>query len=116
MYSIFIYVFQFDSFDRLLIEAVVKHYHSLSRARYVMIHYLVVVLAFATVFVFYHRFFDTGTSAFATTLTALGAILVIEIIVFRYVYASERWFLNFVDWIFPLFLATSTVYAVGFLW
>ncbi len=103
-------------FAWLLIEIFVNVCHSLSRVRYVALHYLVIVGSFAVLFGLHERFFDTGASPFETTIVAIGFVLVLEFVVFRYVYAGERWFLNFVDWIFPMFLAASTVYAVTYLW
>jgi hypothetical protein len=99
----------------LIIETFVNTCHGFSRSRYIINHYLVVLLAFGGVFALYFRFFDFGASVFATTLVAISCVLALEIGVFRYLYVGECWFLNFVDWIFPMFLATSTVYAVGLL-
>jgi hypothetical protein len=97
----------------LLIETFVNTCHGLSRSRYIINHYLVVVLSFGGVFALYLRFFGEGAPVFSTTLVAIGISLMIEFVVFRFFYVGECWFLNFVDWIFPVFLATSTIYAVG---
>lgn len=100
----------------VLIEAFVNIFHRLSRAIYVAWHYAAVVAAFGIVFASYQRFFDAGASAFAVAATGTGFVLVFELVVFRYLYSGERWFLNWSDWIMPMFLAASTIYAVMALW
>lgn len=98
----------------VLIEVFVNLAHDLSRATYIIWHYLVVVAAFAGVFALYRQWFAAGASPFDVASTAMGFVLAFELVVFRYLYSGERWFLNWTDWIFPLFLATTTVYAVMF--
>lgn len=100
----------------IAIEIFVNRAHGFRRWTFIVWHYLVVVAAFAVVFYFYNRFFGGDASPFVVTATAMGCVLLFEFIVFRFLYSGERWFLNWVDWIFPLFLATSTVYAVVSLW
>ena len=48
-------------------------------------------------------------------MIAMGFVLLIEIVVFNFLYSGERWFLNYVDWLLPMFLAMTTIYFVGFL-
>lgn len=98
----------------VLVEVFVNNAHRLSRTYFVFFHYVSVVSAFAMVFFVYFYFFAYGTIFFVTT-TAIGALLLLEWIVFGYLYSGEQWFLNYVDWIFPLFLATSTIYLMGIL-
>ena len=100
----------------IAIEVFVNLAHGLSRASYLLWHYVVVIAAFAVLFLVYTRFFDSGASPFAVTATAMGCVLLFEFIVFRFLYSGERWFLNWTDWIFPIFLASSTIYAVVSLW
>lgn len=99
-----------------LIEVFVNLAHRLSRASFILWHYVVVVATFAMVFVVYQRLFDTGLSPFVVTAVGMSFVLLFEWIVFRFLYSGERWFLTWVDWILPIFLATSTIYAVIFLW
>ncbi|MBI4257136.1 hypothetical protein HY626_03730 [Candidatus Uhrbacteria bacterium] len=100
----------------ILIETFVNLAHGLSRRSYVFWHYIVVIMAFAGLFRFYTRFFDSGVSPFTVTVVAMGFVFGFEFVVFRFLYSGERWFLNWVDWIFPVFLASSTIYAVVFFW
>lgn len=100
----------------ILIETFVNLAHHLSRWSYILWHYVVVIVAFAGLFGLYTRFFDTGVSAFAVTTVGMSFVLLFEFIVFRFLYSGERWFLNWVDWILPIFFATSTIYAVMSLW
>jgi TRAP-type uncharacterized transport system fused permease subunit len=97
-----------------LIEIFVNTCHHLSRARYVFFHYVVVLGAFAAVFSVYFRFF-TIFNLFWTTIVAMAFMLFFELTVFRYLYSGERWFLNWVDWIVPIFLSVTSVYWVGVL-
>jgi TRAP-type uncharacterized transport system fused permease subunit len=99
-----------------LIEMFVNFAHRLSRASFIICHYLVVIAVFAGVFALYSIWFDIGASAFAVTAVGMGFVLLFEFVVFRFLYSGERWFLNWVDWMFPIFLATSTIYAVVSLW
>lgn len=99
-----------------LIEMFVNLAHRLSRASFVLCHYLVVIAVFAGVFTLYSKVFDIGASAFVVTTVGMSFVLLFEFIVFRFLYSGERWFLNWMDWILPIFLATSTIYAVVTLW
>jgi TRAP-type uncharacterized transport system fused permease subunit len=96
----------------VLVEVFVNTSHKLKRRSYMAFHYLVIVAAFMAVFWLYFAFFNT-TPVFWTTITACAFILVLEWIVFRYLYSGDRWFLNWCDWIFPVFLAASSIYLMG---
>jgi hypothetical protein len=96
----------------LLIEVFVNVFHGLSRRWYVVLHYCALMAAFAIVFLAYFYFF-AAFSAFITMVIAISTLLIIEVIIFRYMYSGELWFLNYTDWIVPLFLAASTVYFAG---
>ena len=100
----------------VLIETFVNIGHGLSRVSYVVWHYVVVVASFAGMFALYHRLFETDATPFAITVTGMSFVLFFELVVFRYLYSGERWFLNWIDWILPIFLATTTIYAVSALW
>ena len=67
----------------VLIEIFVNTCHKLTRARYVLFHYLAVLGAFGVVFSFYYRFFGSG-ELFWTTMTAFGFMVLFEFLVFRY--------------------------------
>lgn len=97
----------------ILIELYINTCHKLSRSLYVAFHYVVVTLAFGLIFGFYFSFF-AAYSIFLTTMIAIGFILLLEFFVFRFLYSGERWFLTFMDWMIPLFLATTAIYAAGF--
>lgn len=97
----------------VLIELFVNRAHSLTRCWYVLWHYVAVIASFAALFCLYFHLSDSDASVFSVTLIAMGFVIFLEVVVFRYLYCGERWFLNFVDWIFPMFLATSTIYLIG---
>ena len=99
----------------VLVELFVNFAHRLSRKSYIFLHYFVVLLSFGGLFSFYFSTFHQTVSVFFVMLVAMVFVLSFEIIVFRFLYSGERWFLNWVDWIFPMFLAASAIYAVGFL-
>ncbi len=98
----------------VLVEVFVNNAHRLSRKHFVFFHYMSVVSAFSIVFFVYFQFFAVF-SVFFVTATAISVLLLLEWIVFGHLYSGEKWFLNYVDWIFPLFLATSTIYFIGIL-
>jgi len=97
----------------ILIEIFVNLAYPLSRVTFILLHYLVVVLAFSGIFWVYYHTFWVGLSPFEVTAYAMGFALLLELVVFRFLYSGERWFLNFVDWILPVMLATTTIYATG---
>lgn len=99
-----------------LIEVFINHAHRLSRGWFIVWHYIVVIASFGLLFALYVRLVDTPGSPFQTTAVAMTGALVLDWIVFRFLYSGERWFLNWVDWIVPVFIATSTIYAVLALW
>ncbi|NQV89906.1 hypothetical protein HQ487_00690 [Candidatus Uhrbacteria bacterium] len=100
----------------ILIEVFVNMAHSLSRATYLLWHYFVVVMAFAGLFTLFFLLFETTATPFEITLVGMLFVLFLELVVFRFLYSGERWFLNWVDWIFPIFLATTTIYVTASLW
>lgn len=97
----------------ILVEIFVNTGHRLGRCSYVAMHYATIIAAFFLVFWMFFHFFGTTTSVFWTTVIACAYILLLEWIVFRYLYSGDRWFLNWVDWIFPIFLAVTAIYLVG---
>ncbi len=96
----------------IVIELFVNTCHRLPRLLYILFHYLVVIVSFTAIFGFYFKFFSEH-SVFSTTLTAISFALMLEFVVFKFLYSGEKWFLSFVDWLFPLFLATSSIYFAG---
>lgn len=98
----------------VVLEVYVNNAHRFSRLWYVLFHYAVVIFTFGVVFTLYFRFFS-GVSVFWVTSIGMAYMIALEVVVFRYLYSGERWFLNFVDWIFPMFLAATTIYTVGML-
>lgn len=100
----------------ILIEIFVNRAHSLSRTSYLLWHYFTVIVSFAGLFWIYFFLFGTSASPFAVTIVGMGFVLFLELVVFRFLYSGERWFLNWVDWILPMFLATTTIYVVASLW
>jgi hypothetical protein len=97
----------------ILIEVFVNFAHGLKRLMYVLWHYAVVAASFAFTFWVYYTVFHIYADVFQVTMTGLFFILLFELVVFRYLYSGDRWFLNWVDWIVPIFIATSTMYLVG---
>ena len=98
----------------MLIEVFVNNAYRLSRPVYLCAHYAFVILVFGGVFALTFLLVPFG-SVFDMTIAALAVLVMIEWIVFGLLYTQQRWFLNFSDWIFPMFLAATTIYAVGLL-
>jgi hypothetical protein len=84
----------------------------LPRLAFILGHYLLVVIFFSGVYYFYFSYFDYF-SAFTTMVIALISVFVVELVVFNFFYTGKLWFLNFVDYIVPVFLAAGSVYFVG---
>jgi len=96
----------------VLLEIFVNNAHRLGRKSYIFFHYICVIAAFAISFFVYFEYF-AAFSIFSTTCIAMVFVSFLELIVFGYLYSGDRWFLNYVDWIFPMFLAMSTIYFIG---
>ena len=94
------------------LEAWFNIFHHLPRPWFVFWHYAMVFGVFALVFGIYFKFFH-HYPAFATTMIAMVWVFVIEFVVFKYIYSGELWFLNYVDWIVPAFIAASAIYFAG---
>ncbi|MFB6181766.1 MAG: hypothetical protein ABEJ24_02615 [Candidatus Magasanikbacteria bacterium] len=84
----------------------------LPRLAFVLGHYLLIIILFSGVYYFYFNYFGYF-STFATMAIALVSVFVVELIVFNFFYSGELWFLNFADYIVPVFLAAGSVYFVG---
>ncbi|MFB6181763.1 MAG: hypothetical protein ABEJ24_02600 [Candidatus Magasanikbacteria bacterium] len=84
----------------------------LPKLAFVLGHYLAVIILFSGVYYFYFNYFGYF-STFATMAIAVVSVFIIELVVFNFFYSGELWFLNFVDYIVPVFLAASSVYFVG---
>ncbi len=83
-----------------------------SRVVFVLLHYLAVVVSFGLVYFVFFRYFSYF-NPFTTMAVGILSVFLIELVVFSYFYQGELWFLNFVDYIVPVFLAASTIYFVG---
>ncbi len=98
----------------VLVEIFVNLSHRLKRYVFIISHYLFVAFAFTSTFFLYNTFFVTFT-AFTTMAIAMLFVFFLEILVFKYMYSGDRWFLNYVDWIVPIFIAASSIYFIGIL-
>ncbi|HBK34832.1 TPA: hypothetical protein DDZ01_02460 [Candidatus Uhrbacteria bacterium] len=96
----------------LLIEVFVNVFHGLKRSWFIVWHYFVVFLSFIGMFFLYFSFF-TLFPVFTVMVVAMLFLLLLELFVFRYMYSGELWFLNYVDWIAPVFIAISSIYLAG---
>lgn len=97
----------------VIIEIFFNIFHGLKRRTFIVLHYLGVIVSFGLVFWGYYAWFVSGASAFEVMAWVGIWTLIIELVVFRYLYSGDRWFFNYVDWIIPFFLILSTVYWVG---
>lgn len=96
----------------ILVEMFVNNAHRLSRAVYIFFHHLFVATTFVVVFFIYFKFFAT-VSVFSATAIAMTVVSILEFVVFGYLYSGDRWFLNYIDWILPMFIAMSAIYLTG---
>ncbi len=84
----------------------------LARPVFIAVHYLVDVIVFGVVFSQYYRSYNR-TEPFRTTIIAMISLLVYEAVFWVYFSSTDGSYLNYIDWILPLFLITTTVYWVG---
>ncbi len=81
------------------------------RLLFIGIHYVVSIVTFLLVAYIYVRYLRTlELSVFQIMLTTMISLFTIEILFFSFIYKESTWFLNFTDWIVPVFLIASTVY------
>ena len=79
------------------------------REIFIPIHYLVSFLSTFLVFYLFSKFTDYF-SPFNTMIFAMISLFIIEILVFTFLYKEELWFLNFVDWMVPVMIISTTIY------
>ena len=61
----------------------------------------------------YVRFFATNIPpAFVGMIICMIVLFMVEIIFFNFFYDKSLWFLNFTDWIVPVFIIASTIYLM----
>jgi hypothetical protein len=85
---------------------------NLPRNVFIPLHYFVNILAFGIIF---HYYYETHkqASAYITTILTLVALFVFDGIFLGFFSSEPGRFLNFIDWIFPIFLIATIVYVVG---
>ena len=93
----------------ILVEMFVNLSHRLARPVFIVSHYIFVAFAFSALFFLYNRFF-VELDPFSTMAIAMLFVFFLEVLVFRFLYSGERWFLNYVDWIVPIFIAATAIY------
>ena len=61
----------------------------------------------------YVRFFATNLPApFIGMIICMIVLFIVEIVFFNFFYDKPLWFLNFTDWIVPVFIIASTIYLM----
>ncbi|MBI5369613.1 hypothetical protein HZA85_00245 [Candidatus Uhrbacteria bacterium] len=82
------------------------------RAAFIAIHIAATVGIYWFVF---RAFYDVHHQArpYPTTIFVLVSVFVFDAILFGFFVENPARFLNFPDWIFPIFLMATTVYAAG---
>ena len=82
-----------------------------SRIPFVVFHYATCILTTLLMAYLYVKFVRSlELSVFQIMITTMISLFTIEIIFFTFVYDKSTWFLNFTDWIVPVFLIASTMY------
>lgn len=82
------------------------------RPLFLLFHYALCVLLFGIAFVIYFRG-HSWTNPFTVMVNSIVSILIFEFVYICFIYEGELWFLTYLDWIVPLFLIATTIYAVG---
>lgn len=83
-----------------------------ARPVFVAFHYLVIVLLYTVAFAWYYQGHKQA-EPFTVMGTAVGCWLALEVGYSLFVYEGSLWFATYTDWIVPMFLMATTVYAVG---
>ncbi len=85
---------------------------NLSRLTFIFFHYLVSIISTLFFFSILFKFFSTF-NPFWTMICAMISFFIIEFIVFNFFYKQDLWFLNFTDWMVPVFIISTTIYFLG---
>jgi hypothetical protein len=85
---------------------------NLSRGVFIAAHYASSLVAALLMFSILYKFLPTFTP-FWTMVVAMISFFIIELIFFSFLYKEELWFLNFVDWMIPVFIISTTIYGLG---
>jgi len=82
------------------------------RPLFLFIHYILNLIAFGVVF---RSYYQTRPKArpFVTTVQTVVALIVFEVLFWNFFANGWAPSFTFVDWIFPLFLVATIVYAVA---
>jgi ABC-type proline/glycine betaine transport system permease subunit len=83
-----------------------------ARIPFVVTHYTISIGVFLGLILLYNKYLS-GTvipSPFVGMIICMVALFSIEILFFGFVYDKPLTFLNFTDWIVPVFLIASTIY------
>lgn len=81
---------------------------------FILGHYGISILATATITWALFRIAGTLPNPFQTMILMMGSLFLIELVIFNTVYKGDLSFLNFVDWMVPVFLIATTIYAVAY--
>lgn len=93
----------------LFIIALLK---DIPRIAFVIVHYLINIIIFGSIFALYFKYLN-HYSPFMIMAIAMITIFILEFVYFKFIYTSDIWFLNFLDWILPAFILASTIYFIG---
>ena len=85
---------------------------NLSRGVFIVAHYTTSFVATILMFSLLYKFLPTFTP-FWTMISAMISFFIIELLFFGFVYKEDLWFLNFIDWMVPVFIISTTIYFLG---
>lgn len=105
-------IFMTSLFTWILLAGYFMMAQHFSRMVFIVGHYAISIIATLIFFTLLYKYFF-HFSPFWTMVSAMISLFIIEIIVFSLFYKGELWFLNFVDWMVPVFLISTTIYALG---
>lgn len=83
------------------------------RLLFIIGHYITSIIATMIFFILLFKFFPTF-NIFNTMISAMISFFIIELIVFTFFYKQELWFLNFLDWMVPVMIISTTIYFIGY--
>jgi hypothetical protein len=107
----FLTILMFSFIPWLLTQQALNTTVGVPRILFVFIHCALVVLFYGVSFAIFFR--GRSASAFDTAAKAVVSVLSLEFLYIGFFYKGELWFLNYWDWIFPMFLIAAVVYGVG---
>ena len=88
-------------------------YNRLEKTRFVVGFYIVTIFVNVLIYYLFFKVSNRELTPFATTSISMIIYFAIYFVIYKWFYRGELWFLNYTDFIIPVFIMTSVIYFLG---